>query len=166
MIPHASIHQVVVALIRRGDELLLVQQHEPYEPGPTWVLPGGSVESNEFLYDSLIREACEETGITILRPGPLAYIAQYAYPDDHRQLIVYVFEVQEWSGHIACNDPDGHVMQASFFPLSDALEKLEGDSFRHRCDPALAYLRGECGVGSIWSYLRDTAGNEALVEKP
>jgi len=166
MIPHTHVHQVVVALIRRDDELLLVQQHEPYEPGPTWVLPGGSVESNEFLHESLVREAREETGITILHPGHLAYIAQYDYPDEQHQLIVYVFEVQAWAGNIACDDPDGHVMQACFFPLDAALDKLEDDHFRHRCEPALSYLRGECQVGSLWSYRHDSDGNDTLLRGP
>ena len=147
-----TIYQAVVALIRRGEEVLLIQQQEPYDPVPAWILPGGSVEPGELLYEALMREAREETGLTILHPGHLAYIAQYENIPQNHQLMVYVFEIQDWQGDIACNDPDGHVIQASFWPLAEAIAMLEDDPLRFRCEPVLSYMRGECEVGALWFY--------------
>jgi 8-oxo-dGTP diphosphatase len=148
-----TLRQAVVALIRRDEDLLLIQQQEPYDPVPTWILPGGGVEAGELLHETLMREVREETGLTILHPGHLAYIAQYDN-EDH-QLMVYVFEIQDWRGEIACNDPDGYVIQARFWPLADAINVLECDPLRFRCEPVLSYIRNECKTGALWFYRRN-----------
>lgn len=164
MTTHQTLYQAVVALIRRGEDILLVQQQEPYDPVPTWILPGGSVETGELLYEALKREAREETGLTILHPGHLAYIAQYDQ-EDH-QLVVYVFEIQEWQGDIACADPDGHVIQARFWPRTEAINMLENDLLRFRSDPVLSYVRGECKRGALWFYRRSAHQQYQLLWGP
>jgi ADP-ribose pyrophosphatase YjhB (NUDIX family) len=161
-----NLYQAVVALIRRDEEILLIEQQEPYDPIPTWMLPGGSVEPDELLYDALAREVREETGLTVLHPGHLAYIAQYDNPPKNHQLLVYVFEIQDWRGDIACADPDGYVMQASFWPLAEAMNKMDDDLLRFRCEPVLSYLRGECETGALWSYRHHADGQCELLRGP
>ena len=48
------------AIIRAGEDILLVQEHHG-----EWSLPGGTMESNESRFDTLIREIKEEAGIDI-----------------------------------------------------------------------------------------------------
>jgi 8-oxo-dGTP diphosphatase len=161
-----KLRQAVVALIRRDEQILLIEQQEPYDPMPTWMLPGGSVEPGELLHETLVREVREETGLTVLHPGHLAYIAQYDNPPRDHQLVVYVFEIQAWSGDIACADPDGHVIQASFWSLAEAMNKMEDDLLRFRCDPVLSYLRGECETGALWFYRHHSDGQCELLWGP
>ncbi|MEM9200084.1 MAG: NUDIX domain-containing protein [Actinomycetota bacterium] len=52
----------VGAVIRRGDELLLVQRGHDPEVG-RWSVPGGRVEPGESLRDAVQREVLEEVGL-------------------------------------------------------------------------------------------------------
>lgn len=164
-----DISQVVVAVIRRGDELLLVQQQEAYDPFPVWILPGGSVEAHELLHEALAREVREETGLTLVDPGRLVYTVQVDTPSRNHQLIVYVFEVKAWSGQIGWSDPDDAILQACFHPLPHALHLLETDHSLTRYEPALSYLRGDSAIGSFWLYRRQYQGvddQQELIWRP
>ena len=57
---------VVVALISKGDEILLVNQQGEKDAAPGWSVPDGVVEDGEMLRDALRREVREETGIEVL----------------------------------------------------------------------------------------------------
>ena len=67
---------IVAAIIRRGDEILLVEQQGKDDPAPSWALPGGRVEPGELFHDALTREVREETGLTVAAIGQLAYLVQ------------------------------------------------------------------------------------------
>ena len=63
------------ALIRQGDNILLVYQQRAEDPYPTWVLPGGRLEDGESLAHGLVREVREETGLILGRVGKLVSVA-------------------------------------------------------------------------------------------
>jgi 8-oxo-dGTP diphosphatase len=53
----------VGALLRRGDEILLI--HRFRDGSEYWVLPGGGVEGEETLEEALLREVLEETSLAV-----------------------------------------------------------------------------------------------------
>ncbi len=57
-----------LVVVRRGDELLLVQEAKH---GQLWYLPAGRVEAGEGLAEAARREALEETGVPVELEGVL-----------------------------------------------------------------------------------------------
>lgn len=57
--------EVVAALIRKKDKILLCQRKENDVFGLLWEFPGGKVEKNETLKDAIKREIKEELGLII-----------------------------------------------------------------------------------------------------
>jgi ADP-ribose pyrophosphatase YjhB (NUDIX family) len=155
---------VVAALIRRGEEVLLVEQQWPDAPAPAWSLPGGRVEANEALTEALIREVHEETGLTVINPGRLLYTLQYHNPIKGTQSLNFVFDVAEWAGELQVADPDNFILRAEFYPPPQAIETLENHlPWRVMREPIVAHLRGAAQPGTVWVYRRQGEGGEALI---
>jgi ADP-ribose pyrophosphatase YjhB (NUDIX family) len=149
-----ALPHVAAAVIRRGDEVVLVLQGAPGEE-PFWGLPGGVIEDGELVPEGLAREVLEETGLDVdgIR---LAYVRQI----DNRQPValvggrpgagylvtVWVFEVDSWRGELEVRDPDGFVQEARFVPVADAAERLRGT---HWLELAADYLEGRVERGSL-----------------
>lgn len=174
---------VVAGLVRQGHQLLLVHQQGPYDRAPFWALPGGKVEPGELLNEALVREIKEETGLTAAQMGALAYIMHAdillnvrrstpegrRFPPDgrllSRQIMAFVFEINEWTGKIAPADPDGLILEARFFPLPAAIEKLQTIPVRTAREPILAYLLGEAPTGATWLYRRMLDKTDELIAR-
>jgi 8-oxo-dGTP diphosphatase len=149
-----EIHQIAAAVIRRGDDILLVQQQGSGDPYPTWALPGGVAGPGELLSEALAREVHEETGLIIRPPIRLLYFVQLDDLEDGSQSQAFVFEVENWEGQVRTGDPDGLVREAGFFSLSEAVLKLEQLPWRAMREPILAYLQGHSVPGAAWFYRR------------
>jgi ADP-ribose pyrophosphatase YjhB (NUDIX family) len=167
------VRHIVAGVLRRGDEIVLVQQQGPGDPDPFWAIPGGTVEGNELLIDALIREVWEETGLAVLDSGPLAYVAQMhnpvravlspgEIPGPEEVATTFVFDVSAWTGEIGGADPDGLVMHAQFVAIAEAIARLEQSPFRIMREPIVAYLRGQAAPGSVWLYRRRAGGDELV----
>ena len=166
----------MAGLVRQGHQLLLVHQQGPYDRAPFWALPGGKVEPGELLIEALVREIKEETGLVAAQTGALAYImhadillnGRRSVPEGRvfsRQIMAFVFEVNEWAGKIAPADPDGLILEARFFPLPAAIEKLQTIPVRTAREPILAYLLGEAPTGATWLYRRMLDKTDELIAR-
>jgi 8-oxo-dGTP diphosphatase len=138
--------EIAAAIVRFGDELLMVRQGAPGEE-PFWSIPGGRVEAGEFVTEALVREVAEETGIRVLEPGELAFTVQVDERREGWNAAVWTFEVDAWEGEIAVDDPDGFVLEAAWVPLEEACRRLELIAW-HRI--TTRYLRGVLESRPIW----------------
>lgn len=105
--PRAVIHdrQGRVLLVRRSDD-------------HSWVMPAGGVELGESIWDALVREVAEETGLQVQAATVIALYTQRrfwftnAYGGEH-QMFTVVFRVDEWSGTL--NRRTNETLDARFF---------------------------------------------------
>lgn len=81
--PH--IHPCAIVLIRRDDQLLLI--HKPEWPTGRYSLVAGFLDVGESLEECAIREAMEETGVTIKN---VRYVASQAWPFPSQQMVGFV----------------------------------------------------------------------------
>jgi 8-oxo-dGTP diphosphatase len=167
----------VAAVVRRGSEVLLIQQQGPGDPAPVWALPGGRVEPGETLTDALRREVREETGLCIGAIGRLIYVAQMEnreaplrspgeIPSQGETSTAFVFDVTEFSGELQPNDPDDLIFGIGFFPREEAIERLERLPWRIMREPIVSALKGDAPAGSLWVYRREGAGDALVARAP
>jgi 8-oxo-dGTP diphosphatase len=147
---------IAAAIVRFGDELLMVRQAGPGEER-FWTIPGGRVESGELVTEAVVREVREETGISVLDPGPIAFTVQV---DERREgwfATVWTFDVAAWEGDLAVADPDGFVLEAAWVPLAEACARLELISWHPLTQ---RYLRGALEARPLWLRRVHTDGRE------
>ncbi|CAN5190355.1 NUDIX hydrolase [soil metagenome] len=147
-------------LIRRGEEILLVHQQDHDDPESNWALPGGVVERDELVIEALVREIREETGLIVEPPFRLLYVAQHE--DAHESILALIYEIENWTGELASDDPDGEILEPRWLPENDAIARLERLSWRVMREPIVSYLRNETGPGASWFY-RAGKDNEAML---
>ncbi len=77
-----------------ADKYLVIDRRDSNWPG--LVFPGGHIERNESITDSVIREVKEETGITVLSPQ-LCGIKEFTN-SECRRYIVFLFKAEKYEG--------------------------------------------------------------------
>ena len=143
---------IVLAIIRRADEILMVQQLGGADT-PVWVLPGGLVEPGELIHEALVREVREESGVEVDAIARLAYVAQIDRPQHAMQTTAFVFEVAGWHGALGHNDPDHEILAVAFVPLAEAIRRLRSPLlWRGLNESAAAYLSGTAASGTVCLY--------------
>ena len=163
------VHNIAAGIIRRGDEVLLVQQQGADDPVATWSLPGGVAEPGEMLSEALIREVREETGLPVVDIGPLAYVVQHdnrapvqlGRPVTGDLATAFVFEVETWTGTVRHDDPDGYVLKAEFVPVEWAVTTIRGQVPSVMFQPMASYLGDETSPGAVWHYRTSRDGSGA-----
>lgn len=84
---YPPIHPCAIVLIRRNDQLLLI--HKPQWPKGRYSLVAGFLDVGESLEECAIREAREETGVTIKN---VQYVASQAWPFPSQLMVGFVAE--------------------------------------------------------------------------
>ena len=117
----------VLAVVRRGDHVLLVRRANPPDQG-LWGFPGGHIGWAETLFAAAERELREETGLVstarsvltaldVIRPGP------DATTDRHFVLVAVACEAQAGEP-IAASD----ALEAGWFAIDALTETQAGFS--------------------------------------
>jgi 8-oxo-dGTP pyrophosphatase MutT (NUDIX family) len=65
-----------------------------------WVMPSGSQELGETIYDCMRRETREEAGIEVISATVMAIYNYFATSDDFYQTLHVQFLVNKWSGKV------------------------------------------------------------------
>lgn len=142
------------AIMRRGDEVLLVHQKRKQDQEPNWALPGGKAEPGELPTEAMIREVREEIGLTVSSAHVLAYVQASVGRDAGDAEITMAFEVRDWSGELAFHDPDHSVFDAAFLPFAEAIARVQANPYPWMREPLLAYLEGRAPLGTFWEFQR------------
>jgi ADP-ribose pyrophosphatase YjhB (NUDIX family) len=113
----------VGAIVTRDDREILMVGNDYGGDELVWNLPGGAVDPGEDLVQAVIRELHEETSITALEVGSLAWIVQGNRKNNRPFIIGFAFEITTWEGQVSVDNEveHGDVQQAKFVPFDQAL---------------------------------------------
>ncbi|MBO4650859.1 MAG: NUDIX domain-containing protein [Clostridiales bacterium] len=96
------------------------------------IFPGGHVEENEAIVDSVIREMKEETGLTIEKPK-LCGVKEWLNEDGSRY-VVFLFKTDRFSGELSSSSEGkvfwmerSEVLKANWIWQMDELLKIMAD---------------------------------------
>ena len=107
-------------VVRRGDELLLMRRRRDHGHG-TWSAPGGYLEAGEEPAACAVREATEETRVTVGEPRFVG-VTNDVFPEEGRHSVTLCFEVEYVAG-TPVPDPD-EVAEVAWFPRERLPEPL------------------------------------------
>jgi 8-oxo-dGTP diphosphatase len=93
-----TVRQVVVALILRGDEVLICQRRPDQPLASKWEFPGGKIEPGEAAEQALRRELTEELGIEAVIGSRVAHV-RHNYRSGGAVDLQF-FLVREYTGQI------------------------------------------------------------------
>ena len=126
------VKRVKVLLINSNNEILLGYSHNDYQ------FPGGHVEENEELLDTVKRELLEETGIEIelnnQKPfaKKIGYYKDWPEKDKNRKIEIYYYEVKTdktpdlSKTTYTENEKDGN-FELRYIPLNKVEEELKNN---------------------------------------
>jgi mutator protein MutT len=103
--PETPLVGVGAIIIEQGRVVLVKRGHPPLEG--KWSIPGGLLEVGETLRTAVVREALEETGLTI-EPGELLGVFERVLPDEQGRFryhyVLIDFLCRRISGELLAGD--------------------------------------------------------------
>ncbi|MFT4228098.1 NUDIX hydrolase [Micropruina sp.] len=153
--------QLSIAVVRRGRQVLLVQEHLE-DGGPlAWSLPGGGVKEGETFVAALARELEEEAGLEMLAVNRLAFVVNSSSPT-HPSAVAIAFEVECHEASTP-SPRDSDIVAAEFMDVDDAIDRIARVASIVQRDPIVGYLSGAAVPGTIWTFHTRDDGVEELV---
>ena len=96
-----KVTDVVAAIIKKDNLYLVTQRNRNKHMGLKWEFPGGKVEANETLKESLTREIYEELNIDI---NVYEKLAEESYKDSEINIVLHYFLCTIKDGVINLNE--------------------------------------------------------------
>ena len=93
-----KIVHVAVAVIQKGDEILIAHRPEHVHQGGLWEFPGGKVESGETVQQALKRELHEELGIDIDLQNGIQPLLRIRHDYGDKSVLLDVWRVSKFHG--------------------------------------------------------------------
>ncbi|MCR5488372.1 MAG: 8-oxo-dGTP diphosphatase [Lachnospiraceae bacterium] len=121
-----------MCMIQDGTRVLVEEKIGKWAGGITF--PGGHIEENEPIVDSVIREMKEETGLTIEAPR-LCGVKDW-YNEDGSRYVVFLFKADRFSGDVVSSS-EGRVF---WMEIEDI---LKSNWIWHMDDLLKIMVRGE-----------------------
>ncbi|MBD2848624.1 NUDIX hydrolase [Paenibacillus sp. IB182496] len=124
MNPPKHIVSAAAIVVNEKDELLLIKG-----PKRCWEMPGGQVEIGESLREAAIRETKEESGIDI-------EIIKFCgiFQNVSNSICNTLFLAKPIGGELIRSSES---LDSGFFPIKEALNKVEWKDFRQRIEYCL-----------------------------
>jgi len=111
---YPRINPVVIALVTRGDQILLT--HKANGVFPFWSVVAGFVEAHETLEDAVAREIAEETGV---RVTGIRYVSSQPWPFPNNLMLGFTAEYADGEAR-----PDGIEISDVGWFTRDTLPRL------------------------------------------
>jgi 8-oxo-dGTP pyrophosphatase MutT (NUDIX family) len=105
-------------------QILLIQRSDNLE----WAMPGGSMELGNSVYDTLVREVCEETGLEVISATLFAiyseprFVFTNGFGGEH-QPIRFSFRVDKWKGSLITKTDES--VDARFWAADQVPERYQ-----------------------------------------
>ncbi|MEK3779277.1 NUDIX hydrolase [Paenibacillus sp. FSL R5-0810] len=124
MSPPKHILSAAAIVVNDKNELLLIKG-----PRRGWEMPGGQVEEGESLSQAAIRETKEESGIDI-------EVIKFCgiFQNIGNSICNTLFLAKPIGGELTITDES---LEVGFFPIEEALRKVEWKDFRQRIEYCL-----------------------------
>ncbi|MEM9569046.1 MAG: A/G-specific adenine glycosylase [Cyanobacteria bacterium P01_E01_bin.34] len=113
--PERPHKQIAVAIVVKGDRLLIDQRPEQGMLGGLWEFPGGKIEAGETAADCAVREVMEEVGLEV---EPIAALGSVEHAYSHFSVTLSTFICRHISGEPQALEVDD-VRWVTFNQLQD-----------------------------------------------
>lgn len=117
---------IAIAVIRRGDEILVSEVPDPTKNITGWRPPGGGIEFGERGAETVVREIDEEFGVRVEDPrylGTVENIFTYLGVQGHQLVRVYAVRFADPAlyerDHFDCSEANGIRFTCVWKPLAE-----------------------------------------------